>query len=147
MLLSNGTSVLWNLQQCSNVIWLKDLVFFVTAPGASAYLHCFALKKNGVWAILPKTVQSSLVVSTQAICIAPFYTGREKNLFSQSLWVTFSPPCFAWRTNTCNRTGENICKLPEAAQESNIFRLLITLVGFWENEEEFEKMPISSNYF
>lgn len=64
--------MLWNLQQCSNVMGFKDLVFFVTVPGASAYLHCFALKKNGVWAILRKTVQSSLVISTQAICIAPF---------------------------------------------------------------------------
>lgn len=72
MLLSNGTSVLWNLQHCSNVMRFKDLVFFVMAPGASAYLHSFALKKSGVWAILRKTVQSWLVISTQAICIAPF---------------------------------------------------------------------------
>lgn len=54
-----------DVQRCSEKTRFKDLVFFVQ-------LHSFALKTNSAWAILRKTMRSSLLISTQAICIIAF---------------------------------------------------------------------------
>lgn len=73
-----------------------------------------------------------------------FCTGREKNLFSQCLWVSFSPPRFAWRTNTCNITRENICSYLRWPRKAIFLACSLFSLDF---SQEFEKMPISSNYF
>lgn len=96
----------------------KDLVFFVTVLGASAYLQSYALKKNGVWAILRKNVWSPLVISTQAICITPFVReGMEKSVLPVPLGLVF-PPRFAWHMQKNLR--EHL-QLPEMAPEKQYF--------------------------
>lgn len=66
-----------------------------------------------------------------------FCTGREKNLFSQSLWVSFSPSSLRLAHQHMQQNPQEHLQLPEMAQESNIFSLLVILVGFfariWEN--------------
>lgn len=125
---------------CSNVLtWWDSSTWCSLWRRQKPLLTCTPLPWKKKWCLGYFTQNCAELAGNQYTghMYCSFCTGREKKLFSQSLWVSFSPPHFAWLTNTCNRTHENICKLPETTQESNIFSFLVILVGFfariWEN--------------
>lgn len=61
-----------------------------------------------------------------------------EKLFSRSFGSLFSPPRFAWRTNTCTPTRQNVCSYLREAKAVFLARSLFHRVGFLQ---EFEKMP------